>query len=163
MGLVDRQQRHAGALDHLVEPFVVEPLRRDVQHAEPAGTDLVHHFPIGVGREGRIEPSGGDAPCGQSVDLILHQSDQRRHDQRDAGQRQRRQLVAKRLPAAGRKHGCRGTSGQEVFDHLPLTGPEVVETERFTQKLSGIGVLHGCPREWCLRGGVLVLLYYTFG
>ena len=66
----------------------------------------------------------------QEVDLVLHQRDQRRDDQRHAVEQQRRQLVAERLAAAGREHRQRAAPGQQRLDHLGLAGPEASKPKR---------------------------------
>ena len=52
--------------------------------------------------ERRVEHGGPHAELGQRRDLVLHQRDQRRDDDREPVQAQGRHLVAQRLAAAGR-------------------------------------------------------------
>ena len=122
----------------------------------------------------RIEPPGGDAAGGQGVDLVLHQGDQRRDDQRQPGQHQGRNLVAQRLAAAGRKHGRGRPPGQQMPDHLLLPRLELRKAEPLGQHVAprlrvravvvtAIG-LHEGPRN--MGGGSRLrecVLIYTFG
>ena len=71
---------------------------------------------------------------GQRVNLILHQRDERRHDQRHAGQDQGRQLVTQRLASSRRKYCGRRTSRHEMPDHLALSRQEVRETKFLRQQ-----------------------------
>ena len=58
------------------------------------------------------------------VVLILHQRDQRRHDERDAVELERGQLVAQRLAGAGRHDRERVDAGEHVADRERLAGAE---------------------------------------
>jgi hypothetical protein len=141
VGLVDGEQRDADVLDRLAEPLVLEPLGGDVQEPQLPAADLLHHVAVLVCREGRIEPAGGDAARGQGIDLVLHQGDQRRDDERHAGQEQGRQLVAERLAAAGGKDGRGRAALHKVLHHRLLAGAELSISE---VGLEGIGKLaHG--------------------
>ena len=138
MGLVDGEQRDRCPLDHFAEALVDEPFRGDVQELQPARADLIHRRAVFVQVEGRIQPPRRDAAGRQSVDLVLHQGDQRRDDQRQARQHQGRQLVAERFAAAGGKDGRRRFAGQQVPDHLALPRFEVGKAEILTQHGQGI-------------------------
>ena len=140
VGLIDGEQRDRRPLDHLAETLVDEPFGGDVQQPQPARADLVHHGAVFVQVEGRIEPPRRDAAGRQGVDLVLHQGDQRRDDQRQARQHQGRQLVAERFAAAGGKDGRRRFAGQQMPDHLALSRFEVGKAEVLTQH--GQGVRH---------------------
>ena len=129
MGFIHGKQRDPRPLNGLAEPFVDEPFRRDVQQPQPARANLVHHGPVLVQGQRGIEPPRGDAPSHQRVDLILHQGDQRRNDQRQARQQQGGNLVAERFAAAGREHGRRRSPGQQVANRVLLPGLELREPE----------------------------------
>ena len=76
-----------------------------------------------------VEEPGAHAQRGQRVDLILHQRDQRRDDDADAGPDQRGDLVAERLAAAGRHEHERVAAGDDVLDDLGLLAAERVVAE----------------------------------
>ena len=60
----------------------------------------------------------------ERLDLILHQGDQWRDDDRQAVQEQAGQLVAERLAGPRGKEGERTAAGQQRPDHLLLSGAE---------------------------------------
>ena len=70
-----------------------------------------------------------DARCVQPLDLVLHQRDQRRDDERQPRQQQGRDLIAERLARAGWHDGQRVPSGQKGADDLLLPGAEGVVAE----------------------------------
>ena len=53
----------------------------------------------------RIQSSRRDAATGKKIDLILHEGDQRRDNERQTLEHQGRQLIAETLAGAGRKNG----------------------------------------------------------
>ena len=63
------------------------------------------------------------------VGLVLHQRDQWRHDDRRAGEMQRRQLVAQRLAGAGGHDRERVRAPQHVGDHFLLARPQLADAE----------------------------------
>ena len=63
------------------------------------------------------------------IDLILHQRDQRRDNQREAVLHDRRKLIAKTLAAAGGHHAQTVFAGEDCLDHFPLTGPKARQSE----------------------------------
>ena len=86
VGLVDGEQRQPHAPDHpLEEAGHHQPLRRHVEEIERAGSD--------VGRDAvdilARSPPSSRLPrrrrAGQRLDLVLHQRDQRRYHDGDAG------------------------------------------------------------------------------
>ena len=87
------------------EALVVEALRCDVEELQRAGAEPVGDLALLGGVEARVEPRGVDPASLQEVDLILHQRDQRRDDDRHPVEQQRRQLVAEAL--ARRRSGRR--------------------------------------------------------
>ena len=63
------------------------------------------------------------------VVLILHQRDQRRHHERDAGELERRELVAQRLAGTGGHDRERVDTREDVADRERLTGAERGQAE----------------------------------
>ena len=135
MGFIDGEQRDPRTLNGLAEAFVDEPFRGDVQQPQPARANVVHDGPIFVQRQRRIQPPGGDAPGGERVDLIFHQGDQWRHDERQTRQQQGGNLVAERLAAAGWEYGRRRSPGQQVPDRVLLARLELREAESVLEHL----------------------------
>ena len=79
----------------------------------------------------------------QLIDLVLHQRDQRRDDQRQAVQHQGRQLVAEAFAAAGGHDAQAVASGQHGGDDLLLPGAEGAQPE-----LRQVGF-----QVWCVEVG----------
>ena len=110
---------------------------RSVPGAQPLGDGAR------LGRaERRVQPRGGDAQPLQVVDLVLHQRDERRDDQRDALEQERGELVAQRLAGAGREHrqrrAARATSAS-ITSRCP--GRNSLSPKRSRSRLSGTSTL----------------------
>jgi hypothetical protein len=69
----------------------------------------------------------------QLVHLVLHQGDQRRHNDGGAGEVQGRELVTQRFPRAGRHDGEGVVALQHRTDHFILSGPQALVTEGLLQ------------------------------
>ena len=80
MRLVDREQRDLRSLEQLEAARRRETLRRDVDEVELAGDERALDATRFVRIDGRIERRCAYAELGERGDLILHQRDQRRHD-----------------------------------------------------------------------------------
>ena len=65
----------------------------------------------------------------QEVDLVLHQRDERRDDQRDAVEHERGELVAQALARAGGEDRQDGAAGEQAVDDGLLAFAEGVEAE----------------------------------
>ena len=101
VGLVDRQQPQFHGPHRFQEAAAAEPFGHDVDQAELARRHAVQPLVLLGHRQRAVDERGGDAAGLQLIDLVLHQRDQRRDDERQPVQRQRRQLVAEALAAAG--------------------------------------------------------------
>ena len=95
MRLVDRDQRQRHLVDQPPEALGRRPLGRDIEQVELAGAEALDASPRGRCRPRSARPRGCRSP--RRADLVVHQRDQRRDDQRGAVAGQRRQLVAERL------------------------------------------------------------------
>ena len=101
MRLVHGQQAHVPALQIREEPRQHQPLRRDIEQAELAIVQAAQPRPrLGLGNRG-IEKGRRNAAGPHPVHLVLHQRDQRRHDDGEAVARERGKLEAERFAAAG--------------------------------------------------------------
>jgi hypothetical protein len=67
--------------------------------------------------------------CDQGVDLIAHERDERRDDDRRSGQHQCRQLITQRLTRAGRHDGQGIAAGQQMLDDRALARTKIGMTE----------------------------------
>ena len=120
------------------EALVVEALRRDVEQLQRAGAEPLEDLALLVGVEARVEPRRRDPAPLQEVDLILHQRDQRRDDDRHA-----RRAAA---PAAGSRGSCPPPVGKTASADRPASsasttrswpGPKRVEAEPAASTASG--------------------------
>jgi hypothetical protein len=104
VGLVDREERRSRALQPLEEAVHHQALGRQIQQLHAAAGDRPHHRGALGRRLAAVEHGGRHAGLAQAVDLVLHERDQRRDDDREAAPMGGGRLVAERLAAAGREH-----------------------------------------------------------
>ena len=83
--LVDGKQCNVVAREKRQRAVLQQPLRRDVQEIEIAGREAPLDFVLLAAIQRRVQKRGTDAGFLQGVDLILHQRDERRHDDAGAG------------------------------------------------------------------------------
>ena len=133
--LVHGQQRHLHPLHPQAESLGDEPLRSHVEELHVAVDAVVERDVDLPGRQARMHRHGGDPPGAQPVDLILHQGDQRRHDDAQPFARQGRHLVRERFSAAGGHQRERIAPGQDRKDDPLLHGPERVESPVTPQRV----------------------------
>ena len=72
----------------------------------------------------------------ERLDLVLHQRDERRDDQRQVRPHQRRELVAERLARAGGHDDEHVAAGERGLHRLALAGAEAGEAEQLAQGAS---------------------------
>ena len=140
VGLVDRQQFQAHRPHRFQEPRAAEPLRHDVGQAELARRDPIEPVVLLLDGQRAIDESDGKAAGLELIDLVLHQRDQRRDDQRQPVERQGRQLVAKALAAAGGHDAQAVFSRQDGGNDFPLAGAEGRQAE---PRQEGIEIIAG--------------------
>ena len=100
--LVDCDQHGLALREHLGEAGHRQALGRDEQEVELAVEIRAQHGLRLAAPAARVDALGAQAARAELRDLVVHQRDQRRDDQRRAAARQPRQLVAERLARAGR-------------------------------------------------------------
>ena len=137
MGLVDGDQGQADSRDQVSKGFAGGALRRDIDQVQLARLELLDRLgAVGIGGGERRGPNperlGG-------ADLVVHQGDERRDDERDTLPGQGRHLVAKRLAGSGRHHRQRVAARHDPADHLLLDAAEVLEAERAAKDRKGVG------------------------
>ena len=135
MGLIDGDQldiepRECGdhALRHQAFGRKIEKPHIACRHPSPDGDIL---FPAGR----RIDRLGRDTRQFQCRHLILHQRDERRHDDGEAAPRQRRNLIAKRLAGPRRHHRENIAAGDERIDNRLLPRPKALEAEGLAENV----------------------------
>ena len=100
MRLINGNQADFQGMQEPLESGQRKTFRCDVEDLESALLGLVLDLGRFLGRESTVQQSGGYAVGPQTVHLVFHQGDERRHHQGQAFEVQGRQLVAERLPAA---------------------------------------------------------------
>ena len=133
--LVNGEKRHGRGRQQLQRAFLQQPLRGDVEQIDAARADLpldpAHLLPVECG----IEECGAHPQFGERQHLILHQGDERRDDDADAGTHECRELVAQRLAATGRHQREDVLAGDESGHDLLLQRAEGFMTEDALQQL----------------------------
>ena len=117
--LVDDEQPDPRLPDPLQEAGRGEALRRHVEQPRAARHGALDGRAVG----GRVllrvdERHHARRGALERLDLVLHQRDERRDDQRQVGAHQRRQLVAERLARAGGHHDQHVAPGERGLDRL---------------------------------------------
>ena len=139
MRFVHGQHRQLQPPQRLKEPLVGQALGRDVQELEPPRVQVAVHLPAFFQPHAGIHPSRGHAAADQEIDLVLHQRDQRRDDQRQAVQQQGRQLVAEALAGPGREDRQHRPPGQQCRHDPLLPFAEGGEAEDGPERVGGGG------------------------
>ena len=136
--LVDGIERHLDLAQERNVVLLGERFGREVEQFGPAGQHILLHLIDRSPVERRVQEVGNSlvlAEGAHGIDLILHQGDQRRDDDRHAVHQQRRQLVAKALAAAGGHQHERVLAGQHIADDRFLIALKSRETEILFQFL----------------------------
>ena len=119
-----------------------EALRRHVEKSQPARA----HGALGVAalgrRSERVERRGGDSLARELVDLILHQGDQGRDDERRTVEQEGGELIPDRLPGAGRHHGEHVTARERGKHDVLLARAEGRVAEVAAKGVPGVYPLH---------------------
>ena len=111
------------------EAFEEQALRGHQQQAQRVAFEVALEVALLLRRQVAVRGGGRVAQEPQAVELVLHQRDQRRHDDGQPVGDQRRQLVAQRLAAAGRQDHERIASVNGSRDGLGLQRSQRIEAE----------------------------------
>ena len=132
--LIDHEEIDAQRFQVGEEPLVGETLGSDVEELEApltqGGLDLVEYLAAHRG----IETGGRDAAGQEKIHLVLHERDQRRHDDGESVEEERGKLVAETLPTAGGKHSERGVTCEQLRNHGLLSGTEGRKPEALAEE-----------------------------
>ncbi len=109
MGLVDGDETDVPRLEGSEHLFGHEAFRCQIEDLVSSATQILPAPSVLLRSQRRIEECRGHAELFQAVDLILHQSDERRNDDREPVIGDRGKLVAQRLAAP------RGQERQHIF------------------------------------------------
>ena len=138
MRLVDGEERDAHRTQPLSRRAGVKPLGRNVEQLDVAprcaGETIGNLCP----GERAVDECRGKPTRGERVDLVLHERDERRHDDGEPRQHQRRHLIAERLAAACGEDDQRVTTAQDRRDRALLPRTKSRVTERLAQRGAGL-------------------------
>ena len=123
--LVDGDQRAAQLREQSAEGRRSQALGRDVQEPQLAALGAREPPSDLRGLERRRQIGRGHAARGERIDLVVHQRDERRDDQRGAGEQRGGELVAETLAASRRRHQQDPAAAEELLDRLALPRAEV--------------------------------------
>ncbi len=148
--LVDGEARHVPVFQVFLPALEHEPFGRGVEELVFA---LMQAAQAGAGfrrAKGGVEKRRGHAAGGELVHLVLHQRDERRHDDGEAGPHEGGELEAKGFAAAGRQEGEHIPPGERCLADLALERTKGGVTEGGLERFEQGG--HGGTRHASTRG-----------
>jgi hypothetical protein len=143
MRFIDGDQRELRVVDELAKTIERRAFGRDVEQIELARVEALDGASLVT--VGRRQRGRAHAERFGAADLVVHQRNQRRDDQRGAFADQRGQLITERFSGAGRHHCERVLPGENAADHLFLDAPEMVEAEGLFEDRVRVG--HGLFKQ----------------
>ncbi len=126
---VDSQQLDVRFLGRFYKVLAAKAFRGDVDQVIFAGTQSIQPPHLLAGNEAAVNIVRPKALFLQRVDLILHQRDQGRDDQRNPVARDRRQLVTKTFAAARRHDAKTILAREDGFQDFTLSGTKFGQAE----------------------------------
>ena len=145
VGLVDGYKADVKSGEKVGEPGLRNSLRGHIQQFDLARPDPAHHLRELRRCLGAVDEPRRYAVGLQRVDLVLHQRDQWRDHQRQAGQGHGRQLIAQRLPAARGHQRERVPPTHHRPDDVLLKGQEGIIAEVSLQQFKHAAILIPLP------------------
>jgi len=140
--LVHRHQRAGKLQQEGTEPLQRQPLGSDVEERELPGRRGIHPAAdLPRGQRPR-EVRRGDAAGVQRADLVLHERDERRDDQRRPRQERSGELVGEALAAAGGRDEQHTPRPEQRLDRLPLPGAERLQPEPLKRAFQRLRRVH---------------------
>ena len=120
------------------ESTIAEAFGGDIEKLEAAGLRFGHDLRLVLARNRGVDGGSGHAGSAEGIDLVLHQREEGRDDERDAGPGDESgHLVADALAAAGRQDGERVLPIEDGRDDFGLAGAELLVAEGFAENRSG--------------------------
>ena len=144
VGFVNGDEAQFQMFQKVAETRQRQPFRGYIENLDFApGRGGLHPVNFRQGQRAVDEP-GGDAVGVQGVHLVFHQGNQGGNHQGNAGEKQRRQLVAQGFAAAGGHQHQAVAAGQGMADNFLLQRPESgIAKVGFKQVQRGGGVHQG--------------------
>ena len=98
--LINGQQGDGHAAQQAHEALLRKAFRSNINNLQTSGAQIPHHLSVFVRAQGGVDRGSGDVALLQGIHLVLHQRDEGRNDNREAGAAQGRELVAEGFAAA---------------------------------------------------------------
>ena len=152
--LVHRHERDGHALHELLQARRVEPLGGDIEQLAGARGGERERLGLLGGGEGAVEARRRDTRLGEGGDLVLHEGDERRDDDREPRQHAGRHLVDERLARTGGHDAEHVAPGKDPLHELALARAEVVVAEVLLEGGAGGGEGGRLGRRGGRRRGV---------
>ena len=138
MCFIDRDLGNVPVERALQKRFKHQPLRRDVQHAVVSAMQPAPACNRFLSLQRGIQKRCRNPAGLQRIDLIFHQRNQRRHDNRKPIAHQSGQLKTERLAATGRHQHKHIPPGERIANDLLLQRPELVVAEMLFERADQI-------------------------
>ena len=152
MRLVDGERSDVPVLQVLLPVVEEQAFRRDVEQAPFVPVEAAETRAGFLGGKGGVEVGRGDTGGLQLVNLVLHQRDERRDDDRQAGTDEGGKLEAEGFAATGGQEREGVAACEMGFDDLALQRTECavaegsLERSRSSGTGKGTGEVHGGPK-----------------
>lgn len=108
---------------------MLHPFRRQIEQLNPPLLEILHHAALVQSAETGVKRRRSNLSLPHGRYLILHQGNEWRNHQRQAGKKGRRQLIAERLPLPRRHDRHRIASRQHSANNVLLARPECRKSE----------------------------------
>ena len=153
--LIDDDLRDFGVSRKAEKGIRHQPFGRDIDDFIGAAPCVIQREHILSGREGAVEIGRAHAVLQQREDLIAHQRNERRDDERNALQHKRGNLVADRLARAGGHDGHHVAPAQNGGHRILLPGAKIVVAKNlFERRARRIHRCHLCSFFGYVQGHV---------
>jgi hypothetical protein len=139
MGLIHNQARNSRSGKGVPESPVCQSFRGNVNQMQTSGRQIVQSKgPRARGRP-RVNRSGRNTTLSETIHLILHESNERRHHNGCAFESDGGELVAQGLSRTGGHDGNHIAAGKNLFDQLALGRSKGAVPEGPAQQVMQVG------------------------
>ena len=135
MCLVDDDLRNLRMAGKVEKQLRQQAFRRDIDDLVNAISRVLKRQHKLARRERAVKIGRAHAVLQKRADLVAHQRNQRRNDERHAREHERRDLVAERLARARGHDGHHVSPGEDRRDDLLLPRPEIVVAKDLAKRL----------------------------
>ena len=137
---VHDEQAHGAREQPVEELAVLEAFRSEIENLPFAVEHLSRRLARFTRREMRVHRERRHAMRLELVLLVLHQRDERTHDDREAGQQQSGKLIDDGLATSGGHHDERVATAEHRAYRLPLTTAKICMPEALAKRGARAGL-----------------------